>query len=453
MEWIKINSIIKLLKSRGWLIVGTVCINLYVSSNVLAAIHLDSETQQWQLQRKFVERAIKKRTDNILDLPIDIQLIPEYEQIDREIQAENTKEKIHKYFDNRKPISRQADSLFITVNSVSVYNRIIKKASLNNDLKEQGIVLLHISFTNTGSYDMVVNAEDFHLRSQGSNRYIRPNTEIYPLDYGDFNQILENTQNVIKPEQTVEGYLVYNLSSQDFESMKSLGYFGFHIRSPHIAHVQYESESSKEDEYETIYLPSNLNRSESIVNNNKFNADMMGEIWIGDKQLIAESNINDSITKEDITINLKRFEIVDISPRPYYQQFIHKGPDAPVYYSIAYEIVNDGQEKIYVDSESILSKIEVNQGKLLRELPYIKKRGLLKVLPKDKITMVEVYKTNRKDFQSLWQGNVHRFKLDLPIYRINLDNQIVKDVQTISRDIEFTDFHFLNEKFEWQTIE
>lgn len=398
------------------------------------------------IDAKSSSRQTKNNLEELIKLPIDIQLIPEYEQIDQEMQFEDEQVKVSKVFENLYPISQQLDSFFMNINSITIYDRQIKSIHQSASPSNQGIIMLHLSVTNTGSYDMEINTQKFHLLNQGQTRFIRPNVQSFPMESGELSQVLQQSNNVLKPEQTVEGYLIFNLSSQEYQSLNKIGYFNFNYQPM-------KNEALGNDElFEQLYLPANQAFVDQLIPNYKFNHDLLTTFWLGQKTLVAEKDYNKVLTQNHLDLNIKRIELVSLEPRKYYRQFLQMDKN-PLFYSISYELVNHQSKSIFIDSDEINSILNIGNFSLQQEAFFKRKRGLLELRPEDKITMVEIYRVDENFYQAYLQETPVKFNIDIPVLVSHPEGKIQKNHVKFHDSIELSLRMLLNSKLKWEIIE
>lgn len=424
----------------GWITINTKIRFIILFTCVIFCISVEG------INAQSLARQNKDDLEDLIKLPIDIQLIPEYEQIDQEMQFEDEQVKVSKVFENLKPISQQLDSFFMNINSITIYDRQIKSIHQPASPSNQGIIMLHLSITNTGSYDMEINTQEFHLLNQGQTRFIRPNVQSFPMESGELSQVLQQSNNVLKPEQTVEGYLIFNLSSQEYQSLNKIGYFNFNYQPM-------KNEALGNDELlEQLYLPANQAFVDQLIPNYKFNHDILTTLWLGQKTLVAEKDYNKVLTQTQLDLNVKRIELVSLEPRKYYKQFFQMDQN-PLFYSISYELVNHQSKSIFIDSDEINSILNIGHFSLQQEAFFKRKRGLLELRPEDKITMVEIYRVDENFYQSYLQETPVKFNIDIPVLVSHPEGKIQKKHVKFHDSIELSLRMLLNSKLKWEIIE
>lgn len=307
----------------------------------------------------------------------------------------------------------------VTVDELTLFEVADADESLERDFNyathPSGLILAHVTVENTTSEAFYLTADELTQSYVGGESFATPSSNAYPLLHGNLRDILLENQGKVEARETVSGYLVYGLGQKSLEEIESQGHFYLMIEPPvlDVDALGGERENAL-GRSQNLFLPVDEKNEAELQELQTFIPDRLTSEWWGEKELLAQAQVDETITTADdaVEVTLMRAEIADFEPYPTHEESFKNFPNGQVIVTVEYEVTNhsadtllpvDGIATLYIDEDPILSDYV-----LMNELYG------LELEPGESATLVKSFALDKMYYQQHWQDEPIGIEINIP---------------------------------------
>lgn len=369
-------------------------------------------------------------------LNFDVRLVPEYEQV-HQAMMEMTEPAIKAAdFASHTPFTLVEKNFQVQVDSTTLYDMNIPSAYTDvsqyqpSDLG--GLILLHIAVVNTSKQPLHFPKENLTLTFGEDGVPVFPSMDLFPLEFGNFDQVLEANRGIILPEKSIEGFLVFGVNSFDYTSLKNKGYFELQLAANAIP---MESLTQENQIYyrdipnqpvtplvKILALPADTGVVDRLTARGAFLPSIVREEWWGDQFLIAEVRRVAPKSQAEILVGLVNAQVTDLQVRDEYRRRFRAYPLGQLLVNAQFDIINQSSSLKVISQDRIQATLTIGDT-LIQESKDLALNGQpVLVLPGQTVTYSAIFVLDRPTYQAQWQGQAFDFKLDVPTYALDFNN-------------------------------
>lgn len=369
------------------------------------------------------------------------------------IVSENDLSPDSEIFRLSQPIQHRQNYFDLTVSdmlvSLATSDNPILGLTQENMSGNGAVILIKMSLTNHYDESFYFSGNELKLSYWDSSVTHYPVSGMYAYEQGN---LLERLNEPIEPGETVEGYLVYTVTSEDIKAITAIGAFSLAVLPPTLSNDGIVGLSAQSLGNELpFYLPVNQTVEDLLISQSQFIQDRVTAEWWGNKTLLASADLNEVVQDRDVTLTLKRVELSDFIPHEHYQESFQYFPNGVVILSIEIQIDNQSQSTLLpVDSEVA---VDINDYHITSDYVLINEHYGEKLSPGESTTLIKTFALDKMTYQLYWQDKPMVFSIWL-----QTDEQELSDeVESVKYFAEFTyepvlEWYF-NEELERVTLQ
>lgn len=299
------------------------------------------------------------------------------------------------------------------------------------------LILIKMSMTNYYDEPFYFSGNELKLSYWDSSVTHYPVSGVYDYEQGN---LLERFNEPIQPGETVEGYLVYTVTSEDIKAITAIGAFSLAILPPTLSNDGIVGLSAQSLGNELpFYLPVNQTTQELLVLQSQFIQDRVTAEWWGNKTVLASANLDEIVQDGDVELTLKRVELSDFIPHEQYQESFQYFPNGVVILSVEIQIDNQSQYALLpVDSEV---GVDINDYHITSDYVLINEHYGEILSPGESTTLIKTFALDKMTYQLYWQDEPMVFS----IWMETDGQELLDDEMLVEYFAEFT----YNPVLEW----
>ena len=377
------------------------------------------------------EQALESEIDQLL--PFDVRFVPEIQQVDSQIHESSNFQQVSKLFQNESSVDIHLTKAKVSINSSIFYEGILSTSPSELPLMleegNEGLLLLHVSITNISEEAIYIPENFLDVSIKPSNHFLLSQMDLYPLEFGYLDTILEADKRFIEPEQTAEGYLIYQLAPMDFFATKSQGYLYLNLKE--LDQIEELAQLDTGNYQHHIVLPMNELVKDRIDLAQNFIQDRVSREWWGDKSMIVEDSQHNLLSHQGLQIQVKKIEVTDLIVRPDYQGIFEEFPKGQLLVSVLLEINNTGSERLLAYLDQFEFDLRMGDSLLVSEPLLENGDNPIFIGPKQREELIKVFVLDKEVYQREWQRQDFQFEGRLPIRYYDVSEEINKGLMSI----------------------
>ncbi|WP_419775050.1 hypothetical protein WJ437_06110 [Ignavigranum ruoffiae] len=372
-----------------------------------------------EIQAQVSETEEKEPVFDVQDvLPFDLRLVPELQEVDQAILEDNHYIQIQREFQSQNGPRLLLNEGQIQVNSISFYG--VKGRSEYQDRPRQqnqeGLLLINVAISNYAEQNLYIpnnfiGLEDDNPAEKATDK------SVYPLEFGYLEAILDNTKRVIEPEQTIEGYLMFQLSARQYFTGMRQGYLELVLKSWQNEFKPLQSETnglaSPEGNY-SLVLPLNQTIAERILETQQFIQDLPSQEWWGDKQLVSRLQGPENLQQGSVNLQLNKMELCDLKLRPEYRQLFQQFPQGQLLLSVDLLLENKADSIYLLEPQDLTLTLDLAGRQFMTEDSLVKNVLPKYIGPRDQQKIQKVFVIDKAFYLQNAQGKALTLKVYLP---------------------------------------
>lgn len=386
----------------------------------------DSVNQKYNqfIEQKAEESTVveSEETTEVPEKLVDIRLVPEFVQVEEAVKAIDNLEIGEEIYRTSQTITQSQDKFDISVNQMVVYEAKSDDQLLgikSTDSDEGAIVIVNVAITNKTTETFYFPIDELKLSYPNAPVARMATSGLYPLQSGNLYEILlSDNHGAISPTSTVEGYLVYSLTKEDFEHIKEQNAFNLTVVPPRLDADSIVGLSSTDLGYVLpLYLPLTDTIEQELVDKNKQIQDRISAEWWGHKEILADEILEEKDTDGEVDFTLKRIEISDFTPKENYEETFQYFPNGQVIVSLQIEIDNQSEHTL-LPTDSLVNLV-INGDTIQSDYILINELYGEHLEPGEKRTIIKTFALDKYTYQQNWQNQ------DVQIYiQVSPDDSI-----------------------------
>lgn len=355
------------------------------------------------------------------EFALDQRLVPEFSQVERDLYNLMQPElKEEAYFRSNDIFTLSQDSFQLNVEEFRVYE-MSPQSSDRSDTRQEDIgavFILDISLINLTADVFYFPIEELRLSYRGAAMSKFPDSVLYPAPSGDLMKILSAVDGEIGPGMTVEGYLTYSLTLSEWQTAKSNGSIYLSVMPPQSnLSAMVGAGTSNLGEERDLFLPLNSETNELLIQNGQRVPDRLTSEWWGDKIVLAEESINETVENGDVTIRINRIEMSDFIPQPHYELNFQNFMFGQIIVSIELEVVNHSEFNLLpIDGRATL---QIGEDMIHSDYTLINELYGTVLESGESLTVIHSFALDKMRYQQVWQKHPINISLSIPVEYID----------------------------------
>ncbi|XJS09961.1 hypothetical protein ACF3NG_07380 [Aerococcaceae bacterium WGS1372] len=354
---------------------------------------------------------------------VDHRFVPEFSQVIADFKEREDIELSDKpIFELSESFTQTQNSFQFNVDKMQVYEveNIDETLKSEFNFKDEAgaILLLEVSITNLTDETIYYPIEGLRLSYESANVQMHPSIDLYPSQTGELVNIFEQNNHEIGPSMTVNGYIIYGLSSQDWEEVSEAGNVYLTVVAPQTDPDAITGIGASElGDERALYLPVNESVEGDLLYNNNTIGDRLSTEWWGNKEILASDNVNVTDTDEDVTVELLRVELSNFEPHSTYEANFQNFNYGQVIMSIEYEITNNSENELLpVDGQASL---QIGEDPIHSDYVLINDFNGTILEPGESYKTVKSFALDKLRYYEVWQGEPIYIAVNIPVREEN----------------------------------
>lgn len=324
--------------------------------------------------------------------------------------------------------SQQVFSQNQTAYQVTVDNFILVHTRQEQNL-EGGLMVAQVTISNHWNQSIFFPIEEVQIAYQDATLGIGTATNLYPFTGGNLVSDLATADHEIKAGQQVQGYLVFQLDSQQMDQMQDLDAFYLSMKPPtESKDAIIGLESSKLGAELPFHLPLNDATAQELLAKESLIQDRPVAEWWGNKTLLGQESLNQTQSDAGIQVTLLRAELAEFTAFEDYQESFQYFPNGQVLLTVEFEITNQS-DYIILPVDSQIGAM-INGDYIGAEYALINEVYGVKLAPGETITTVRTFALDKGTYMDRWEDQSIAFEVNLALVDLSPDQAQTSQVTT-----------------------
>ncbi|MBK0348613.1 hypothetical protein JDW15_08285 [Aerococcaceae bacterium zg-ZJ1578] len=381
-------------------------------------------------------QSITTNADDETSQVVDIRFVPEQMEVEQAIKAIEKLDVQSELYRLKQPILHSQAGFDLTVKQMVVFEASSDETISGLSKDGGAIVLINAAITNTTKTLFYFPIDELRLTYADAPVAHYASQFLYPMESGNLQKILlNNGKGEMAAGSTVEGYLAFALSKDDLEKAKALGSLYLTVVPPVASNDAIVGLEANELGSELpLFLPLNEKVEAELLENATHIQDRVTAEWWGTKNVLADENLNMTVTDNGVTFNLKRIEVSDFAPKEHHEESFQYFPNGQVIVSVEMEVVNRTEEVLLpVDSQVMLT---INNNVINSDYVLINQLYGQRLEPGQSTTIIKSFALDKKTYQQNWQNKEILLNILLSPIKSENSNQAVNNQNNNVEQVE-----------------
>lgn len=370
----------------------------------------------------------EKSEGGFFGFSFDIQVIPDIEQVHQALINSQKLPALKPIFESNDVFDWTHQDRYLNINHITLYQ--LDPLMPYQDVRAwfqnhfSGILVANVSITNTSDQEisMPENSIQFYINEQA--QAYQSIDRFFPLESGTLNQVVSQVKGKIQPEQTIEGYVIYVFTQEDFQELKQQGYAVMAYQSDPDSLNDQQDVAKKEKASNTSInvsgsrqvIPLSFRHQKAIIQNQAMIDDKVGKLWLANKTLLAKEDNFSQQTIQPLSLQVKRLELSELDVHQDRVSILSLDhlPDKSLLLSVEFDIMNQQSKAIWIQPNELSLRIHGDQD--IPEKQEAMSTNMYRLDPNEKVTMVHSLLISREIFQTCLQDHVWQMELNIPTF-------------------------------------